>query len=262
MSTTNANIAKKNSAGALSTINLRNDSGRGAEEIKSDDVSTPILKILHQLSPECNSRDSKYVEGAKPGMIYASSLGTLIDGEKDGINVLVAHAQTRYPEWQERGDSASAPVGTHMQIPADATEERNGRYRLPNGNYVEKTAYFYVLVIGDEVRPAVIPMRSSNLSPARELNNLIKNLRFKDDKGVYNPAAYAAVYNLKTVGKSVGSKSWHVYKPSKLRDLDINDKTDADLYLMAQELQKTVSKGQAKPKYEQKAESVNSKDIL
>ena len=105
-------------------------------------------------------------------MIYASSFGSLIDGEKEGINIVVAHTQTRYPRMAREGDSASAPVGTHMQIPADAVEERNGRYRLPNGNYVEKTAYFYVIVVqGEESRPAVITMRSSNLSPARELNN-------------------------------------------------------------------------------------------
>ena len=184
-------------------------------------------------------------------MIYSSSLGTLIDGEKDGINIIVAHAQTRYPEWQERGDSASAPVGTHMQIPANATEEKNGRYRLPNGNYVEKTAYFYVIVVMDgEFRPAVIPMRSSNLSPARELNNLITNLRMSDDKGSFQPAAYAAMFNLKTVGKTAGSKSWHVYKPSKVKMLNISDSKDADLYVAAQELQKTVAKGSAKPKYE------------
>ena len=244
-------LAKKADAGALATINLRGDSKKGAEEIKKDDISTPILKILHQLSPECNERDPKYVEGSKPGMIYASSLGTLIDGEKDGINIIVAHAQTRYPEWQERGDSASAPVGTHMQIPANATEEKNGRYRLPNGNYVEKTAYFYVIVVMDgEFRPAVIPMRSSNLSPARELNNLITNLRMSDDKGSFQPAAYAAMFNLKTVGKTAGSKSWHVYKPSKVKMLNISDSKDADLYVAAQELQKTVAKGSAKPKYE------------
>ena len=57
-------VVKKNSAGSLATINLRSDSGRGTEEIRSDDVSTPILKILHQLSPECNERDPKYVDGA------------------------------------------------------------------------------------------------------------------------------------------------------------------------------------------------------
>jgi hypothetical protein len=165
--------------------------------------------------------------------------------------VIVAHSQTRYPEWQERGDSVSAPVGTHLEIPADGVEEKNGRYRLPNGNYVEKTAYFYVLALVEgEPRPAVIAMRSSNLTPARELNNLIKNLRFSDAEGSFNPAAFSAVYNLKTVGKTAGSKSWHVYKPSRVRNLDVSNKEDAELYEIAQQLQKTVSKGAAKPKYD------------
>ena len=31
-------VVKKNSAGALASLNLRADSGKGAEEIKSDDV--------------------------------------------------------------------------------------------------------------------------------------------------------------------------------------------------------------------------------
>lgn len=255
----NTDMVKKNSAGALSPINLRADSGKGTEEIKASDTSTPILKILHQLSPECNSRGAKYVEGAKPGMIYSGSFGSLIDGDK-GLNVVVCHSQTRFPEWQERGDSAAAPVGTHMEPPADAVEERNGRYRLPNGNYVEKTAYFYVIVVqGEESRPAVITMRSSNLSPARELNNLITNLRVSDDKGTFQPAAYSALFNLKTVGKTAGSKSWHVYKPSKIRMLDISNSKDASLYVAAQELQKTVAKGTAKPKYENNS---NTGDIV
>jgi hypothetical protein len=38
MANTNA-MTKKDNAGALSTINLRGDSGRGSEEIKSDDMS-------------------------------------------------------------------------------------------------------------------------------------------------------------------------------------------------------------------------------
>ena len=259
MANTNA-MTKKDNAGALSTINLRGDSGRGSEEIKSDDMSTPILKILHQLSPECNQANAKYVEGSKPGMIYAKGLGTLIDGNQ-GVDLLVAHVQTRFPEWQEMGDTAAPPVATHLTVPSDAVEERNGKYRLTNGNYLEKTAYFYVIVLGDEPRPAVITMRSSNLTPARELNQLIKNLRFKDDKGVYNPAAYAAVYNLKTVGKVAGSKSWHVYKPSMNRALDVSKKEDADLYMMAQELQKTVSKGAAKPEYE-KNNKPQTEDIV
>ena len=257
----NTDMVKKNSAGALSPINLRADSGKGTEEIKASDTSTPILKILHQLSPECNSRGAKYVEGAKPGMIYSSSFGSLIDGD-EGLNVVVCHSQTRFPEWQERGDSAAAPVGTHMEPPADAVEERNGRYRLSNGNYCEKTMYFYVLaLIGDETRKAVITMRSSNLTPGRELNNLIQNLRATDEKGSFRPAAYSAVFNLKTVGKNWGDKSWHVYKPSKLRMLDLSDSNDLGIYENAKKLQEEAFGGAAKPKYE-KTESSQKEDII
>jgi len=258
---TESTIVKKDNAGALSTINLRADSGRGTEELKSDDVSTPILKILHQLSPECNSRNAKYVEGAEPGMIYSSSFGNLIDGNK-GIDVVIAHTQTRWPEWQDMGDSPSAPVGTHLEIPADSTEEKNGRYRLTNGNYVEKTMYFYVVaIVGNELRKAVITMRSSNLTPGRELNNLIANLRMTDSQGTFQPAADSAVFNLKTVGKKWGNKSWHVYKPSLVKMLDVSNGMDAEAYTMAQNLQKEVSKGSAKPKYD-KVENKNTKDII
>ena len=256
---TESKLVKKNSAGALSTINPRDFAGRGAEEISSDDKSTPILKILHQLSPECNSKDSKYVEGSKPGMIYAKSFGKLIDGE-DGINVVVAHTQMRFPEWQERGDSASAPVATHLILPADAREERNGRYRLPNGNYVEKTAYFYVLALVDgDVRPAIIPMRSSNLSPARELNDFIANGKMSDAEGMFPAPSFAFVYNLKTVGKQAGSKSWHVYKPTKVRPLDLGKEADTNLWILAAEMQKSAVKGTTKPKYE---ESNQTQDII
>jgi hypothetical protein len=55
---------------------------------------------------------------------------------------------------------------------------------------------------------------------------------------------------LKTVGKTAGSKSWHVYKPSRVRNLDVAEKADAEIYEVAQQLQKTVSKGSAKPQYE------------
>ena len=255
-------IVKKNSAGALSAVNLRADSGKGAEEIKSDDVSTPILKILHQLSPECNSRNAKYVEGAQPGMIYSNSFGKLIDGSK-GLDIIVAHSQTRYPEWQEKGDGPSAPVGTHLTPPADAQEEIRGiKYRLSNGNYVEKTMYFFVLaMVNDEPRKAVITMRSSNLTPARELNNLISNLRMSDDKGSFQPAAYSAIFKLKTVEKSAGDKNWHIYKPSLVRMLDVSDSYDAAAYTAAQEFQKQVSAGFNKPKYE-KVEQTKSEDII
>ena len=256
-------VVKKDSAGALATLNLRADSGKGAEEIKSDDVSTPILKILHQLSPECNSRSAKHVEGADPGMLYSNSFGQPMDGEK-GIEVIVAHTQTRYPEWQEMGDSPSAPVGTHLTPPATAKEEMRGiKYRLQNGNYIEKTMYFFVIVMVDGApRKAVITMRSSNLTPARKLNDLISNLRMTDDQGSFQPAAYSAVFNLQTVEKNAGDKTWHVYKPSMVRMLDVSKPEDLSIYETAKKLQEEAFAGATKPKYEQVASTKSNEDII
>ena len=66
---------------------------------------------------------------------------------------------------------------------------------------------------------------------------------------------------LKTVGKNWGDKSWHVYKPSLVKMLDVSKGMDAEAYTMAQNLQKEVSKGSAKPTYD-KVENKNTKDII
>ena len=253
-------IVKKNSAGALASINLRQYAGKGTEEIGSDDVSTPILKILHQLSPECNTRSPKHVEGAQPGMIYSASLGTLIDGDK-GLDVVVAHSHMRWPEWQDKGEGSSAPVAVHMTVPTDAVEEIRGiKYRLPNGNYLEKTFYFYVIVMVDELpRKAVITMRSSNLTPARDLNNQLKNLKTSDDKGKFQAPSFMGLFKLKTAAKTgKGDKNWHVYKPSYIRMLDLSTNDESALFKMGADFQEQVSEGTAKPKYEK---VVQSEDI-
>jgi len=43
------------------------DANSGLENITSDDLTIPRLKILQALSPEVNKRDGKYVEGADAG---------------------------------------------------------------------------------------------------------------------------------------------------------------------------------------------------
>jgi hypothetical protein len=58
------------------------------------------------------------------------------------------------------------------------------------------------------------------------------------------------VFKLKTAAKNAGDKSWHVYKPSFVRMLDLSDDKDASLFKMGAEFQEQVSKGTAKPKYE------------
>ena len=61
------------------------------------------------------------------------------------------------------------------------------------------------------------------------------------------------------MGKTSGSKSWHVYRPSRVRNLNIGETTDAGMYEMAAQLQKQVSKGVTRPKY---TPAEKAKDIV
>ena len=68
----------------------------GLENVSSaDDLALPFLKVLSQLSPQCNKTSNNYVENAEPGMIYNTVSGTLFDGEQ-GIDVIAVNWRGLY----------------------------------------------------------------------------------------------------------------------------------------------------------------------
>ncbi len=79
----NNNVAKKaeTKLPALSLDMMESDAHGGLENIQQDDLATPRLKILMQLSPELEE-----MENAKAGMIYNTVTNELYDGSK-GIRV-------------------------------------------------------------------------------------------------------------------------------------------------------------------------------
>ena len=95
----NTNVAKKAEAKlpALSLDMMESDAHSGLENIQQDDLATPRLKILMQLSPELEE-----MENAKAGMIYNTVTNELYDGSK-GIRVLPCAYQRQYVEWADRG---------------------------------------------------------------------------------------------------------------------------------------------------------------
>ena len=107
-----AQVAKRENAGALATNVFEADAGQGIANIKQEDLALPFLKVLGQLSPEVNTRDAKYVKGAQPGMIINTVTAELYDGEK-GIEILPVYYKRQYIEWQDRGESKGAPVNIY-----------------------------------------------------------------------------------------------------------------------------------------------------
>ena len=127
------------------------DAAKGLGDIGQKDLALPFLKILAQLSPEVNKRDGKYVEGAEAGMIYNSVTGELHNGV-EGINVIPCFYKLEYLEWKDRGEGLGAPVAIYpssSDILSKTKPDANYKDRLPNGNYIDKTASHFVIILGD-----------------------------------------------------------------------------------------------------------------
>ena len=83
----------------------------------------------------------------------------------------------------------AAPVATHSPgspvIQTGKREATGSKIRLPNGNYLEETAYYYVMVENKQggYSPALITMKSTQLSVSKKWNSMMKSVQIDDGKG-------------------------------------------------------------------------------
>jgi hypothetical protein len=238
-------VAEKKTAGLPSNV-FEDDAAKGLGTIGQEDLALPFLKILGQLSPEVNKRDGKYVEGAEPGMIYNSVSGDLYDGVK-GIDVIPCFYKLEYIEWKDRGEGPGAPVAIYdssSDIMSKTTPDANYKDRLPNGNYIEKTASHFVIVSGDSPSTALISMKSTQLKISRKWNSMMSGIKMKGKNGLFTPASFSHIYRLKTTQMSNDKGTWFGWEVSKVGPV-----TDQSLYGQAKSFSENISKGNVKAKH-------------
>jgi len=215
-------------------------------KIGQEDLALPFLKILGQLSPEVNKRDGKYVEGAEPGMIFNSVSGELYDGVK-GIDVIPAFYKLEYIEWKDRGEGPGAPVAIYdssSDVMSKTKPDANYKDRLPNGNYIEKTASHFVIITGDSPSTALISMKSTQLKISRKWNSMMSGIKLKGQNGLFTPASFSHIYRLKTTQMSNDKGTWFGWEVSKVGPI-----TDQQLYQQAKAFSESISKGAVKAKH-------------
>ena len=238
-------VAEKKTAGLPSNI-FEEDAAKGLGKIGQEDLALPFLKILGQLSPEVNKRDGKYVEGAEPGMIFNSVSGDLYDGVK-GIDVIPCFYKLEYVEWKDRGEGPGAPVHVYdssSDIISKTKPDANYKDRLPNGNYVEKTASHFVIITGDSPSTALISMKSTQLKISRKWNSMMSGIKLQGQTGLYTPASFSHIYRLKTTQMSNDKGTWFGWEVSKVGLI-----TDQELYQQAKSFSENISKGSVKAKH-------------
>jgi len=238
-------VTEKKSA-PLPANMFEEDAAKGLGAIGQDDLALPFLKILGQLSPEVNKRDGKYVEGAEPGMIFNSVSGELYDGVK-GIDVIPSFYKLEYIEWKDRGEGPGAPVAIYdssSDIMSKTKADANYKDRLPNGNYIEKTASHFVIITGDSPATALISMKSTQLKISRKWNSMMSGIKLKGKNGLYTPASFSHIYKLKTTQMSNDKGTWFGWEVSKVGPI-----TDASIYQQAKTFSDSISKGAVKAKH-------------
>ena len=234
-------VAKKEKSDVALTSMFEQDQAGGMEGMGSDDFAMPFLRVLGQLSPEVNKRDAKYVEGAEPGMIFNTVTRQTYDGETGG-NLVPCGYKREYVEWSDRGEGTSAPVAIHSVesgIIKDTTRGADYKDRLPNGNYLENTASYFVLT--EDMSQALITMKSTQLKISRSWNSMMNSIKLKGKNGMFTPASYSHVYNLSTVQQSNDKGTWFGWNVTKVGPVQ-----DKNLYEAAKQFASSVGNVQVK----------------
>ena len=235
----------------ISTNLFEADAGQGLN-MTQEDLALPFLKVLGQLSPECNKRDAKHVEGAEPGMIINTVTGEVYDGVK-GIDVVPVHYKRQHIEWQDRGESQGAPVKIYDagdDLPS-TTRDKFNKDRLSNGNYLENTASHFVVILGDSPTTALLSMKATQLKVSRKWNSMMMGLKMQGKNGMFTPPTYSHIYKLKTVQQSHDKGTWFGWDVSRVGPI-----SDPGIYKIAKDFGANVSKGDVKVKHgEQESKS-------
>ena len=216
-----SNVAKKDS-GALAAVNFEADAGQGLN-MTQEDLALPFLKVLGQLSPECNKRDAKHVEGAEPGMI----INTVTN---EGAPVKIYEAGDDLPK---------------------TTRDKFNKDRLANGNYLENTASHFVVVLGKSPTTALISMKATQLKVSRKWNSMMMGLKMQGKNGMFTPPTYSHIYKLKTVQQSNDKGTWFGWDVARVGPV-----SDAGVYNTAKDFGMNVAKGAVEAKHgEQESKS-------
>jgi len=250
--TANSVDVKKENLPAMSMF--EEDAHKGMEQIGQDDLALPFLRILGQLSPQVNKRKAEYVEGAEPGMIFNTVSKQVYDGEK-GLTVIPCFYKREYVEWTDRGEGTGAPVAVHpasSDIIGQTKKDATYKDRLPNGNYLENTASYFVMNLGDGTgaETALITMKSTQLKISRQWNSMMSGIKLQGQNGLFTPPMFSHLYHLKTVEQSNDKGSWFGWSVSKIGPVE-----DKSIYKQAKDFADSISKGEVQAKHGSEVES-------
>ena len=231
----------------------------GMDQVRTEDMSIPFLRILAQLSPQVNKRDGAYVPGAEAGMIYNTVANEAYDGDK-GILVVPCYYNRRYVEWKprEKGGGYVASYDVDDKVVHTTHRDDRGNDVLPNGNLLTNTAQFFVLLLGEDGMPqrCLLTMTSTQLKKARKWVTQMQSRTAMGKNGMFVLPMMSQVYRLRTVEERNDKGSWFGWEIGHERPLDLA--SEKEIFEMGVAFAKSVRAGEVKVKEDQGSEGFSS----
>ena len=210
-----AQVPAKRGGREIATVDeaeLYKGADSAASDFDRDDIAIPRLVILQTGSPQVQTRENTYVEGAEPSMIFDAVGAEMWDGE-EGVVILPIHYRRTYVEWITR-EAGSGFVSDHgltagKELLTTTTRDDKGRDILPNGNQLNNTLEYVVYRLTPEGKfQCIINMGSTQLKKGRNWNpNIMKPL----PGGVPAPF-YARAFRFTTIPESNDKGNWFGWK--------------------------------------------------
>ena len=221
---------------------LEADAGVGLENITTEDMQIPFIRIIQALSPQLQKDDPLYIKGAEQGDIF-NTVSQEIYKQDEGVIVVPAFFEKKFLEFQLR----SSGGGFVRELAADDKDitmtSREGTIELlPNGNELVRTHQHLVIAQSADgtIAPSVLDMKKTQLKVSRRWNTLKNSARLPS--GALMPI-YGTAWQVTTVLEANDQGKWFNYKLDR-----INEITPAieKMMLEARNMYQGVSKGEVK----------------
>jgi hypothetical protein len=211
-----ANLPAPRSSSAPASLQQKMEAraGQGVSN-KQEDNLIPLIYVLQQNSPACDTNNPAHFEGAQPGNLWLRNAAEPIIDQSDGMEFQPCFFDKDWVEWIPRKRGGGL-VNRHRELPDDAEQvedpERPGRviYKRPNGNEVIETRYFigYVLNHGDGAPLAYcIPLSSTGHTFAKGWM-MMMNQHIMPKGGV--EPAFSRSYLIRTRYRTKDNNSWYM----------------------------------------------------
>lgn len=245
-------VAKARST-SVATMNddiFANDAGMGMESVTTRDLIIPRIGILQKLSPELDRSHAKFIKGAKEGDFCNIGMNEIIPSP---MLFVPCYFKKQWLEWAPR-KSGEGLKGIHDNdhIMAKTKQDNDGKWVLPNKNYVVETSQLYVDIInedGTEQMLAFIPFVSTQHKKVRQLLTDSKRIQLKrPDGSKYDAPLYYRYWKAETIPEDNNEGNWMGWKLSpvgKLNDLD----NALEVYDVSKQFSRQVHEGVAKAEH-------------